>query len=1451
MATEVRRRRGTSVEHSTFTGAIAELTVDLTKDTVVVHDGATQGGFPLLREDLSNVPTTAPFTHITLDTAIFDTAYTETGSETQGTLYWNQDEETLSLVTNGETIELGQKVEVNVKNQTGSQINKGEVVYASGTVGNSGRILVTKMIADGTIAAKQVLGVAAENIANGADGKVIKFGKLRKINTTAFSEGDILWVSTTVAGAFQNTEPVQANGEIALPIAFVVTDSANVGEIFIRVNPIDENEYQNYDAGLTDIAGLTPTDSNIIVGDGANWVAESGDTARTSLGLGTGDSPTFAGLTVDGLVVEDEVRDLQSDVIENHLEIESLQGNKVEVGFLFPDGDGQALGTGDNVAFNTVTLGEQADSANEAVRADRNVSAGDGVTGGGDLTADRTLTLGTPSTTTVGGTNAVTTGSHTHALDLSGRSITLSDDSDSVITFDTNTQDLGVDRTFTPTIADHASGQRGVLNTGSQDIYGAKTFINNVFADANVGTSDFVSQTTGWNVTNAGAADFRSLYSDEIRTEAFIAEISEALVGADFLTKSRGVLSRNFTIPSDGNTGTLFIEDLEGFEGTQVFSDNDWIRLRVIDKSGGGLVVADVYGQVTSYTDLSGGEQSWTFTTDDDGGSSGSVIYAGSVALDYGQSGDGFIVRTTLDSQGSPYSQVVRWTNTVSGSPDPNDADTTYTVLTRTGELSGIAGLSGAGLYAKDRVYFDFGDANIFQLGKDVGGVGSHGVFINANNYWYGTGDFKVGNGTQSLELTSGDLTGTFGDITFTSDEFTLTAGSMTIDETDGISLDANNYWNQDGTFKVSNGTQFLELSAGDLTGTFGNIDFESNSFTLTAGSMTIDSTDGVVVDANNFFKQDSTFSFGGGLLSGTGTTLAISGANASITVSTFDLTAGSMTIDSTDGITIGTNDFFKQDKTFSFGGGLLSGDGTSLSISGSGASIDVDTFTLDAGTIILTNSSSGKLVLGTDADNQLFNDGIGFFADGNSNFRIGSIAQGADDYISYDTTDGLKIELGGDDLSTAIADIRSDLIDIYLADQSTFAGIQFLSGQITLKVGADGKVASARLDATGDESAITLRADFFDFQSDDIVILGDPNQDAGTEAKIALGSNADTITVANTTAGFIASGAGEFKGYIDANNYLRLDSSGLDIKAEEFDLKAGDLLINSATSTQTAYTPANETSLISNGAFTSTVTFNDNDLDGTSGTFGTIDESVDWEADRLGTSTFLYDGTNDSVFFRIAKTADTNRVRLWQDQETLTSYFGKTLKFTATINRPSGDTWVAGDLYFKVYAEINSTLTEIATTIINYNDLTTGTPTDFDVTAFVRDDFTALRIAIEYPEQDATTGAPISYHEIEIQNVSTVIYDKTQVTLNNNGLSVFKSPIQEFTLTADDFALNGIGIKTDDISIPNLIELNRATSSMRVPDEGYANFAYTEIGGASRLYVRLSDGTLKYVNLT
>lgn len=59
-------------------------------------------------------------------------------------------------------------------------------------------------------------------------------------------------------------------------------------------------DVQAYDAQLADIAGLTPTDNNFIVGNGSNFVTESGSTVRTSLGLGTIATQDASNVTITG-----------------------------------------------------------------------------------------------------------------------------------------------------------------------------------------------------------------------------------------------------------------------------------------------------------------------------------------------------------------------------------------------------------------------------------------------------------------------------------------------------------------------------------------------------------------------------------------------------------------------------------------------------------------------------------------------------------------------------------------------------------------------------------------------------------------------------------------------------------------------------------------------------------------------------------------------------------------------------------------------------------------------------------------------------------------------------------------------------------------------------------------------------------------------------------------------
>jgi hypothetical protein len=147
---------------------------------------------------------------------------------------WDSDLATVVLGLNDNVPnELGFKNFWLVKNQTGSTITKGSLVYANGTVGASGRVTVAKFIANGTIDAKYLLGITAHDLSNGEDGYVISFGKIRKVNTDTFAAGAILYPSPTTAGVWTDVEPIAPN--LDMPIGFCINSHANNGTIAIRV----------------------------------------------------------------------------------------------------------------------------------------------------------------------------------------------------------------------------------------------------------------------------------------------------------------------------------------------------------------------------------------------------------------------------------------------------------------------------------------------------------------------------------------------------------------------------------------------------------------------------------------------------------------------------------------------------------------------------------------------------------------------------------------------------------------------------------------------------------------------------------------------------------------------------------------------------------------------------------------------------------------------------------------------------------------------------------------------------------------------------------------------------------------------------------------------------------------------------------------------------------------
>jgi hypothetical protein len=240
-----------------------------------------------------------------------DTTPTNTPTD-QGTIFWDADDETVDIVLNGYTMKIGEDLFYPVKNQTGSTIAKGVAVRFNGTVGASGRLLIAPFIADGSVPSSRFMGVTAEEILNGEDGKVLYFGRVRGINTNAFNEGDILYASTTVAGGYQTAIPVAPNNIVQ--VAAVVTKSATVGTIFVRptlgsninkdegvkiVSVADKNLLQ-YQSGTS--LWENKSLSQVLGGTSAQFVKGDGSLDSTTYGTGTvtsvGLSSATSGVTI-------------------------------------------------------------------------------------------------------------------------------------------------------------------------------------------------------------------------------------------------------------------------------------------------------------------------------------------------------------------------------------------------------------------------------------------------------------------------------------------------------------------------------------------------------------------------------------------------------------------------------------------------------------------------------------------------------------------------------------------------------------------------------------------------------------------------------------------------------------------------------------------------------------------------------------------------------------------------------------------------------------------------------------------------------------------------------------------------------------------------------------------------------------------------------------------------
>ena len=206
----------------------------------------------------------------------FDTTPTSAPTAT-GAMYWDSGNGTPSVILDTDVeLQLGQENLAKVYNGTGSTITKGSVVAVSGAQGQRPSVVLAD--ADSEALSAPTLGIAAEDIANGAEGFVCTFGLVRGLNTSAFTAGAAVYLSQT-AGAFTATRPSAPAHTVFL--GWVISINASSGELFVNINngwELDE---------LHNVLITSPASGNTLIYD-----ASVGVWKNANLTAGTGISVT-------------------------------------------------------------------------------------------------------------------------------------------------------------------------------------------------------------------------------------------------------------------------------------------------------------------------------------------------------------------------------------------------------------------------------------------------------------------------------------------------------------------------------------------------------------------------------------------------------------------------------------------------------------------------------------------------------------------------------------------------------------------------------------------------------------------------------------------------------------------------------------------------------------------------------------------------------------------------------------------------------------------------------------------------------------------------------------------------------------------------------------------------------------------------------------------------------
>jgi hypothetical protein len=168
-----------------------------------------------------------------------------------------------------------------VRNNTGATLTKGTAVYINGAIGQNPT--VTKAIATSDSTSAQTLGVMTADLANNSNGYVTIIGLVTDLNTSAFTDGQQLYLSPTTAGTLTSTKQYAPNHLVY--VAVVEHAHPTQGKLFVKV----QNGYEMDE--IHDVSAQSPSTGQTLVYNAASGLWEKSN------------SPIITGGTINGTTI--------------------------------------------------------------------------------------------------------------------------------------------------------------------------------------------------------------------------------------------------------------------------------------------------------------------------------------------------------------------------------------------------------------------------------------------------------------------------------------------------------------------------------------------------------------------------------------------------------------------------------------------------------------------------------------------------------------------------------------------------------------------------------------------------------------------------------------------------------------------------------------------------------------------------------------------------------------------------------------------------------------------------------------------------------------------------------------------------------------------------------------------------------------------------------------------